>query len=159
MISGDNIVSSIEDNYNDLCLAAIESINGFSKKTGKDFEQMFEEKLFDQYTKTCLWTAKARRGNKIKKGYAFNNNKVSIEEHKEFLDLNCSSQSCDALDMSDKVKKMSPATNEIFGVVIKNPAVLTSSGRINVKKLATLSSLPMTFLREKVRELEEYFNE
>jgi hypothetical protein len=42
------MTASVEDNYAELCVAALESINGFNKKTGKSFEEMFETKYIDQ---------------------------------------------------------------------------------------------------------------
>ena len=49
LISGDSMLASLEDNYSDLNIAAIESINGFHKKTGESFDEMINNKLFDQY--------------------------------------------------------------------------------------------------------------
>ena len=54
-ISGDDAIANHEDNYSDLCVAAIESIDAFERKTGDDFEKAMNNKLFDQYTKTVLW--------------------------------------------------------------------------------------------------------
>ena len=67
LISGDVVVANTEDSYAELCLAAIESINGFHRKTGEDFDEMWENPLFDKYTKTCLWHSKNNRGKRISK--------------------------------------------------------------------------------------------
>ena len=61
-ISGDDAIASHEDNYADLCIAALESIEGFEKKTGEKFKAAINNKLFDQYTKTVLWNRKAKKG-------------------------------------------------------------------------------------------------
>ena len=61
-ISGDEALANPEDNYSDLCIAALESIEGFRKKTGESFDVAMNNKLFDQYTKTVLWNRKAKKG-------------------------------------------------------------------------------------------------
>jgi len=156
MISGDPTISSLEDNYSDIMLAALESINGFNKKTGMSFDEMMTTKYFDQYTKTCLWTAKARKGNGIKKNYPVTNKKVSIAVQ----DSDASSVSSDVayIDTIEGKNDMNTdillAYSEIFDnfsdddtlllkVISDNPDVISFSGKLRVKTLAKKSKLPV----------------
>ena len=66
-ISGDPVVADLETNYADLCVAALESIRGFHKKTGESFDEMICNPLFNQYTKTVLWNCKNKKGAYITK--------------------------------------------------------------------------------------------
>ena len=78
-ISGDRAIADLETNYADLCVAALDSIRGFHKKTGEDFSQMMENILFDKYTKTVLWNYKNKKGNYLKKRYALNSSSVEFD--------------------------------------------------------------------------------
>ena len=79
-ISGDEAIANHEDNYADLCIAALESIEGFKKKTGEDFDEAIDNKLFDQYTKTVLWNRKAKKGIPLSKKMDFRNKHYSIDQ-------------------------------------------------------------------------------
>tara|TARA_R100001143_G_C3305857_1_gene107811 strand:- start:175 stop:666 length:492 start_codon:yes stop_codon:yes gene_type:complete len=78
-ISGDRVIADLETNYADLCVAALDSIRGFHKKTGEDFSQMMDNILFDKYTKTVLWNYKNKKGNYLKKRYALNSSSVEFD--------------------------------------------------------------------------------
>ena len=78
-ISGDRAIADLETNYADLCVAAIDSIRGFHKKTGDSFEEMMQNDLFDKYTKTVLWNYKNKKGNYLKKRYNINSSSVELE--------------------------------------------------------------------------------
>jgi len=89
-INGDLILCNNEDLYQDLCIVALDSIKGFHNKTGQNFEEMIENKLFDQYTKTCLWHKKNNMGARISKRIPFNNKTFSLnlvlnDENKDFV--------------------------------------------------------------------------
>ena len=88
-ISGDAAIANPEDNYSELCIAAIESINAFKKKTGKGFDEAFDTKLFDQYTKTVLWNRKAKKGIPLSKRMEFRNRHISMNSgyNRDDMDL------------------------------------------------------------------------
>lgn len=171
MISGDPTISNLEDNYSDIMLAALESINGFNKKTGMSFDEMMGTKYFDQYTKTCLWTAKARKGNGIKKNYPVTNKKVSLTVQ----DSDTSSISSDValIDTIQGKDNMNPdillAYSEIFDsfsdddtqllkVISDNPDVISFSGRLKVKTLAKKSKLPIRKVEKILNNLRKKVN-
>lgn len=170
MISGDPTISALEDNYSDIMLAALESINGFNKKTGMSFDEMINTKFFDQYTKTCLWTAKARKGNGIKKNYPITKKKVSLSS--EISDTS----STGGLTVSDTIgdsKNMNPeillAYSEIFDsfsdddtrllkIITDNPEVISFSGKLKVKTLAKKSKLPIRKVEKIINNLRKKVN-
>ena len=79
-ISGDIATASFDDNVSYLKMAALESIKGFQKKTGSTVDEMLQEKLFDQYTKTCLWNAKNTLGDTLVKRYRINRDKLVYDQ-------------------------------------------------------------------------------
>ena len=85
-ISGDRAIADLETNYADLCVAAIDSIRGFHKKTGDSFEEMMENDLFDKYTKTVLWNYKNKKGNYLKKRYNINSSSVELDHTSNISD-------------------------------------------------------------------------
>lgn len=164
MISGDPTVSNLEDNYSDIILAALESIKGFHKKTGMDFKEMMKTKYFDQYTKTCLWTAKARKGNSIKKNYPINNKKIAIDVLDDFdsnstsgvthignIEDRRSSRPEIAVNFFDFVDSFSEEDSKILDVISENPEVFSGNGKLKIKTIARKSKLS-------VRKIEKILN-
>lgn len=66
-ITGDPSNCCVEDNIQDLSIAALNSIAGYRKKNNcpdKPFSEIVEDPLFSSYTKTCLWNSKNNKGIK-----------------------------------------------------------------------------------------------
>jgi len=131
-ISGDSVISEPEDNYSDLCIAALDSIKGFNKKTGQTFDDMFGTKLFDQYTKTCLWHVKGNKGAKITKKYPITKRTVSLYEHPEVFTL--SGEDNNSADAEDFLLALSNGFTElertVVSSIVKNPECVNDNGRI-----------------------------
>ena len=171
MISGDPTISSLEDNYADIMLAALESINGFNKKTGMSFDEMFTTKFFDQYTKTCLWTAKARKGNGIKKNYPVTNKKISLAvQENDTSSIGVTEAYVDTIEgKQDMNTDILLAYSEIFDnftdedtqllkVISDNPDVISFSGRLKVKTLAKKSKLSIRKVEKILDNLRKKVN-
>ena len=137
-ISGDEVISALEDNYGDLCIAALDSIKGFSKKTGLSFDDMFGTKLFDQYTKTCLWHVKGNKGAKITKKYPVTKHTVSLYDHPEVFSL--SGEDSNSADTEDFLTVLSNGFTElerkVVSVIVKNPEFVNYKGHIVFSKVA-----------------------
>lgn len=159
-ISGDSMTAALEDNFSDLSIAALESINGFHKKTGKSFDEMITMKLFDQYTKTCLWTAKARKGVKLTDRMPFRKKHVSlnglVEDNEMQFDIPDTSslaryQIVDANDMYDsydsKIKKL-------VKVLMDNPEVMTESGDLKIQPIAKKMNMSPTKVLKLIKIME-----
>lgn len=64
-ISGDAAIANFDDNLQDLRLATMDAVAGFSRKEGKEFEDFWGTAGFNKYMKTCLWNLKTRKGAKL----------------------------------------------------------------------------------------------
>lgn len=141
-ISGDSMTASVEDNFSDLCIAALESINGFHKKTGKTFDEMIEMKLFDQYTKTCLWTAKARKGVKLTERMPFRKRHVSLNGLIDDKDIQfdipdtSSTAKYARVDANDMIHSYDFNIKKLVKVLSENPEMMTESGDLKITPIA-----------------------
>jgi len=142
-ISGDTMTASLEDNFSDLSIAALESINGFHKKTGKSFDEMIDMKLFDQYTKTCLWTAKARKGIKLTDKMPFRNKHISIDQLREdtegnfdVADASSVSRYSVASEISEMKAKACDKTKKLIDVLQSNSDLISEGCNIKLKTTA-----------------------
>lgn len=157
MISGDAAICTIEDNYNDLCLAALESIQGFHKKTGKPFNEMLGTTFFDKYTKTCLWTAKARKGNHIKKGYKIRNHTLSLDYGEDSSGSSVgmfvghiedsrgiTTAGVESLDFFNSFDDYS---KNLINIIADNPDLLTEQGKLKLNRLSEKVDLPIEKLK------------
>jgi hypothetical protein len=160
-ISGDTMTASLEDNYSDLSIAAIESINGFHKKTGKSFDEMIQMKLFDQYTKTCLWTAKARKGIKLTERMPFRNKHISIDSLRDDPDTSfdipdtSSVIRMNKVDAKDAVDSYPDKLKKMVDVLQNNPTLFTESGSIKVNPLAKEMGLSVDKVKNLISLMEK----
>ena len=118
-ISGDRAIADLETNYADLCVAALDSIRGFNKKTGESFDEMMGNILFDKYTKTVLWNYKNKKGNYLKKRYNINSSSVEIDSNC-FLPETKTLGTCNTY-MDSLLKKCSKIPKDYLDSVCKNP--------------------------------------
>jgi len=82
-ITGDPSNCCIEDNVQDLNMAALASIEGYYAKNkcyDKPFSEIVDTRLFASYTKTCLWN---RKNNKGVKASRHKETFVPVEEYYE----------------------------------------------------------------------------
>jgi hypothetical protein len=163
MISGDYAISNLEDNFSDLCQAALESIEGFEKKTGRKFDDYFTDKLFDGYTKTCLWTLKARKGARITKKFPLTNKMIPLEnEDGEIIDIednasfnpSCIVSSMDYIQQFDEDKDLS----SIVDTILKDPTVLNGDGKLNLQALSKKMGKSAYLLGKKITKLSTMLN-
>lgn len=163
MISGDSMLASIEDNFSDLCIAAIESINGFHKKTGKSIDEMFTMKLFDQYTKTCLWTAKARKGIKLSERIPFRNRHLSIDELRSGMEgegtsFDVPDTSATAryakVEANDSYDSYNPKIKKLINLLESNPDFMTESGDLKLSPIAKAMNITTSKLSKLIKVME-----
>ena len=137
-ISGDEVIAAVEDNYGDLCIAALDSIKGFTKKTGLSFDEMFGTKLFDQYTKTCLWHVKGNKGSKITKKYPITKHKVSLYDHPEVFSL--SGEDTNSVDAEEFLTALSSGFTQleknVVSTIVQNPDCIGKEGRIIFSRIS-----------------------
>ena len=157
-ISGDKAIASVEDNYADLCVTAVESINGFHNKTGLDFADMFKQKLFDQYTKTCLWNKKNNKGAKITKKAPILKRTVSVTNNEEVLRLESRSVDPDLEMFLDEVKlDLSDRQKVIINLVVEDPTLIKPNGRINIKVISEKIGCTWNDVNKELTDLRRRF--
>ena len=137
-ISGDTAIANFDDNLQDLRMAAMEAVAGFSKKEEKPFEEFWGTTGFNKYMKTCLWNLKNKKGARISKRYHINKNTVDITEYNEILlaeENDTSSVSYDSI-FDELGAKLDEDQIEVIHIVSKHPEYIKPSGKINISKLS-----------------------
>lgn len=152
------MTASIEDNYADLCIAALNSIKVYSKKVGKTFDEFFGGKLFDQYTKTVLWYFKANKGVPLTKKMPFRNAHFSISEREDGesgFDIEDKSLGdlSSSLAVSDIIND--PDASKIVDAILNDPDVLTSDGRVRYQSLTKSTGLTIHFVNKAMEKLKK----
>ena len=156
------MLASLEDNYSDLNIAAIESINGFHKKTCESFDEMINNKLFDQYTKTCLWTAKARKGIKLSERMPFRNKHISIEEIRQdeeessfdIADVSAI-RDISRVDATDIVNTYDYKVKRIIKALEDKPELMSETGNIKINPLAKELGVSVAKVKNVIKFLED----
>lgn len=161
LISGDTMLASLDDNYSDLNIAAIESINGYAKKTGETFDEMMDTKLFDQYTKTCLWTAKARKGIRLSERMPFRNKHVSLDEIRDdeespfdIPDVS-SVRDCQRIEKEDFVNTYDYRVKRVIKALEDDPDLLADDGRVKITPLAKKLGVSVSKVRNVIKFMEQ----
>lgn len=165
-ISGDDAVATHEDNYSDLCVAAIESVSGFEKKTGMSFDEAFDTKLFDQYTKTVLWNRKAKKGVPLTKRMSFRNKQVSLDSDPWSEDGNIhhsiedtrSNLDLSAIDFKDFMKDQPKDVKKVVSAIIKDPNILANDGKINYSALTKPTGMSIHYVKKAVNKIKDVFD-
>lgn len=164
-ISGDDAVANHEDNYADLCIAALESIEGFKKKTGEDFDVAIDNKLFDQYTKTVLWNRKAKKGIPLSKKMEFRNKHYSLDQDfmtndsdapgaHERIEDNRSSFGASSVDLEDFTESQPDDVKKVINAILKNPGILSKEGIFNHAAIRRATGLSVNFTNKAVDKLK-----
>ena len=166
-ISGDDAIANHEDNYADLCMAALESIEGFKNKTGEDFDEAIENKLFDQYTKTVLWNRKAKKGIPLTKRMDFRNKQISLDcgtggesdpyqsNYHELVEDTRAQFGTSAVDLEDFTNEQSEDVQKIIKAILKNPGLLAKDGTINHSALRDSTGLSVHYTSKAVNTLRK----
>jgi len=163
-ISGDDAVASHEDNYADLCIAALESIEGFKNKTGEDFDEAINNKLFDQYTKTVLWNRKAKKGIPLTKRMPFRNSLVSLDiDHLHIgmpnlhdrLEDPRATFDASSVELEDFTSSQSEDVKKVLNAILKNPSILSRDGSINHSAVKKSTGLSVHYTNRAVDQLKK----
>jgi hypothetical protein len=137
-ISGDAAISGFDDNLQDLRIAAMEAVEGFSRKEGKSFEEFWGTVGFNKYMKTCLWNLKNKKGARISKRYHIHKNTVDVTEYSDILVAE--SQDSSSVSFTDFFEKEQHNFTEEQQLVIKivgdHPDFVKPNGKVNVKRLS-----------------------
>jgi len=139
-ISGDEAISSHDDNTQDIWIAAMEAIRGYEKKENLKFEEFWGTKGFDKYLKTCLWNIKNSKGAKITKKFGITRNTVDVFENEEVLqraDKSCNPET--DIFLGELPYILNDDENQIVTLILESPDYIKPSGSANINALAHAS--------------------
>jgi len=137
-ISGDRAIANFDDNLQDLRLAAMDAVAGFSRKEDKPFEEFWNTTGFNKYMKTCLWNLKNKKGARISKRYNIYKNTVDICQYEEILEAenhDVSTIPHDSFFETHK-SKLEKEQQEAVTILVDHPEYIKPNGRINVRRLS-----------------------
>lgn len=162
-ISGDSAIATPEDNYSDLCIAALESISGYHKKTGKTFDEAIDTKLFDQYTKTVLWNRKAKKGIPLTKRMDFRKKHVSLDTPVANSDSTFASLmpdtayqvSVSSIDFKLFVEEQPSDVRNVIEAVLKNPSLVSKHGFIKKSELSSMLNVSSYCITKSLKKLQQ----
>ena len=163
-ISGDNAIASVEDNAQDLRIAAMEAVVGFTKQhSGKNgtFDEFWGTKGFDQYMKTVLWTKKNNKGAKITKRFSITKNSVSTDNEEGASVFQIADESYNPeleLIFDELMDSLTPNRQEILNLIVKDPTLIKPNGKINVKKVSEIMNLSWAETKNEIEELQNSLN-
>ena len=137
-ISGDNAIAGHEDNTQDIWIAAMEAIRGYSKKENQTFDEFWGSKGFDKYIKTCLWNVKNSKGAKITKRYPLTKGTVDVFECEEVLQMNDGEDSStDIAFLIDDLSNLLTDTEAYaVKVLVEDPSYIKATGKANINALS-----------------------
>ena len=160
-ISGDDAVANVDDNYADLCVAAINSIVAYNKKTGIAVDEFLTTKLFDQYTKTVLWNLKAKKGIPLTAKMDFRNRHFSISEvganrdsETDFDIEDTRSSDVNEFMVPDIFEYQDDDVKTIIKTIIDDPSVIDSKGNLKVFALIKPTGLSIHAVKRAVGKIE-----
>jgi hypothetical protein len=138
-ISGDNVAtSSLEDNFQDLWLAAFEAVEGFIRQndySNGPVEDWIETKAFDKYLKTCLWNRKNHRGKQIANKYEIHRDTVPTDLEQVLNVSAPDSLSCPDL-FADLRLLLSQDEKVVLASLLVDPGrYLTEGGKVKIRPL------------------------
>tara|TARA_R110002072_G_scaffold112593_4_gene241624 strand:- start:3823 stop:4380 length:558 start_codon:yes stop_codon:yes gene_type:complete len=137
-ISGDNAISSHDDNTQDIWIAAMEAIRGYSKKENQTFEEFWGSVGFDKYLKTCLWNVKNSKGAKITKKFPITKGTVDVVGNEEVL--NREDKSLIAPETEVYIKEINEILTgeqaKLVRCILDDPRYIKPSGKVNINALA-----------------------
>lgn len=157
-ISGDIAIASLEDNYADLCIAALASIDAYSRKTGLKFDEFIDTKLFSQYTKTVLWNKKNNKGVKLTDRMEFRNKNVSINSVLEDDTLAIEDSRSDFsgnIVFEDLISDLDEVSRTIIGVIATDPSVITTNGLLKVHSLIRPTGLSIHAINRALQNIKK----
>ena len=138
-ISGDGAICSIDDNLQDLRIAAMEAVAGFEKQNaganGK-FDEFWGSKGFDQYIKTCLWTKKNNKGARITKQYPITKGTVSTDKEEVLNIVDKSADPSFQVMLDDFNINLSAEQKSVISMLVNDPKLIKPSGKVNVKRVS-----------------------
>jgi hypothetical protein len=166
-ISGDPMLANIEDNYADLCIAALNSIVAFAKKEFIEIDTFLGENAnaqdasnFDKYTKTVLWYAKAKKGVPLSERMEFRSKLKSISGElaepleKGDFDIADNSASGSTFEVIDLFEGEDPETHSVIKAILQDPSMIDGKGSLKHYSLLKPTGLSLHLVNKAIKNIE-----
>ena len=154
-ISGDNVISGHEDNTQDIWIAAMEAIRGYSKKENQTFDEFWGSVGFDKYLKTCLWNVKNSKGAKITKKFPITRGTVDVVGNEEVLQRE--DKSLISPETEVYIKEINEILTEdqakLVRCILDDPRYIKSSGKVSINALAKEVGKPWKEVHDLVTQI------
>lgn len=154
-ISGDNVISGHDDNTQDIWIAVMEAIRGYSKKENQTFEQFWGSVGFDKYLKTCLWNVKNSKGAKITKKFPITRGTVDVVGNEEVL--NREDKSLISPETEVYIKEINEILTEdqakVIRCILDDPKYIKSCGKVSIHALAKEIGKPWKEINDLVGQI------
>ena len=156
-ISGDNAIASHDDNTQDIWIAAMEAIRGYSKKENQTFDEFWGSRGFDKYLKTCLWNVKNSKGAKITKKYPLTKGTVDVVGNEEVLSIEDSHTISPevAIFLEELPHMMNEEQINIVKSLVDDPKFIKPSGKANINALAKETGKTWNEVSKLIKEVGE----
>ena len=138
MITGDSGTCSVDDNKQDLWIAADTAIQGYKKQNdgaNGSFEEFKDTSGFDKYVKTVLWNCKNKKGVK-----ATNHNnffgEVAIDEANKVVDIPDERTTPSSVSSPFSAVSLTEEEQQALSILVAHPSMIKPSGGVDYTKLA-----------------------
>jgi len=161
-ISGDEAVANIEDNYCDLCVAAMNSIVSYARKENMEISDILNTSGFDKYTKTVLWNYKAKKGVPLTNKMSFRNKHISIdnfwEDEESSFEIEDTSFSSSSMVIDDMFTDIDADVQKVINAILNDPEVLGPKGKVKLYSLIKPTGLSIHAVNSAVDKIEKILN-
>ena len=159
-IGGDKVAHDFDDSNQELALTAMDAVDAFSRKTGKDFDTFFNTIEFDKYIKTCLWNKKNNVGLKIKKKYEIRNcvslsgntDAFSTQEGSVYGSGSLEVEPEDVSYYEDV--ELDNDSREIVECVLGDMRLIKPDGNLNISKIARITQKQKAEVRTTIEKMK-----
>lgn len=161
-ISGDEAVANIEDNYSDLCIAAMNSIVSYARKENMSIDDILGTSGFDKYTKTVLWNYKSKKGVPLTNKMSFRNKHVSIDnfwnDDEATFEIEDRSVGTSSMVIDDMFNEIDNDMQKVLNAILNDPDVLGGEGKLKIYSLIKPTGLSIHAVNTAVDKIERILN-
>ena len=137
-IFGD-VTTQHDDSYQDLCVSALEAVNGYAKKTGKlDYQSFKDDELFNKYLKTVLWNRLNTKRRLVTRALDINGKAIRINILNEEESFDIEDTSLDDSVFKESAEYLSSFIEEerkVINVISNDPLAFLQNGNINIDRI------------------------
>ena len=155
-IGGDSIVSSFDDNVQELYISACDACEAYGRKMDMKFDDFFDTADFHKYIKSCLWNRKNNLGRNITKKKNIRNAFTLDEEL-----LGDELKTVEAFDVSSLLAdvRMHDECKEVLHHLMNDYSLIKPNGHLNDSKLARVMDTDKKHTKVLISTLQGIFKD